>query len=53
MSDDKIKAFVRFNGDGEIIETSHPETIVLKIGIGNYIINPNDEDIKQIKESNK
>ena len=49
MKDKKCKAWVKFNGEGGIIETSHPETVVLKVGIGNYIINPTKEDIKRKK----
>ena len=37
------KAFVRFDGDGEIVESKNIQG-VLKTGIGEYTINPTEED---------
>ena len=38
------KFFLRFDGEGGIVESKgFPPDCVLKVGIGNYIINPTDE----------
>lgn len=45
MEKPKVSASFRFNGEtGEVIESHNCTVEILKIGIGDYIINPSDEE---------